>query len=264
MNKAVGLGKRMLSAFLSAVIAFSCMMITPLTSSGDNAQYQFAEYADRIGFLVNQAREEEGLKPLRVLTYLNDCANVRARELIEKWDHDRPDGTKFSTVVSKELVPFSYISENIAAGYSTPEETFQQWKESPPHWSAILDPDMDYIGIGVTYDENSEWKWYWTQLFIDCNKELAGAYMPAWNRIVPQSVGDLTGDGVLNSFDYILLARYVIYKKDPNKKIYFNELQLESADIFEDGEITISDAVVLKKYLIGKYKTLPVRPQDIL
>ena len=123
---------------------------------------------------------------------------------------------------------------------------------------------MDYIGIGVTYDENSEWKWYWTQLFIDCNKELAGAYMPAWNRIVPQSVGDLTGDGVLNSFDYILLARYVIYKKDPNKKIYFNELQLESADIFEDGEITISDAVVLKKYLIGKYKTLPVRQQDIL
>lgn len=264
MIRAGSLTKRLIAAVTAAFMAVSFMMIAPMTTSGENAQYPFAEYADRIGVLVNNARADAGLEPLRVVNYLNDCANVRARELIVKWDHDRPDGAKFSTVVSRELIPYGYIAENIAAGYSTPEETFQQWKKSPPHWEAILDPSIDYIGIGVTYDENSQWKWYWTQIFVDCSRELEGAYMPAWNRIVPQGVGDLTGDGVLNSFDYILLARYVIYKKDPDKKIYFNELQLESADVFADGEITISDAVVLKKYLIGRYKTLPVRPQDIL
>ena len=264
MNTAGSIARKMISAVTAAIMAVSCMMTAPFITSGEDAQHPFAEYADRIGVLVNQARDEAGLEPLRVVTYLNDCANVRARELIVKWDHDRPDGEKFSTVVSRELVPYSYIAENIAAGYSTPEDTFQQWKESAPHWAAILNPDVDYIGIGVTYDENSQWKWYWTQIFVDYNKELEGAYMPAWNRVVPQSVGDLTGDGRLNSFDYILLARYAVYKKDPDHRMYLNELQLESADVFADGEITISDAVVLKRYLIGRYTTLPVHPQDIL
>jgi len=264
MSEAGGFAKKLVSAVTAVFMALCCISAAPMTTSGDDAQYSFAEYADRIGVLVNNARAEEGLAPLRVVPYLNDCANVRARELIVKWDHNRPDGGKFSSVVSRELVPYSYIGENIAAGYDNPEATFRQWKESPAHWEAILDEKFDYIGIGVTYDENSQWRWYWTQIFIDCDKELDGAYMPAWNRIVPQSVGDLTGDGRLNSFDYILLARYAIYRKDPNSTMYLNDLQIESADVFADGEITISDAVVLKKYLIGRYKTLPVRPQDIL
>ena len=271
MSAAVKNVKRLVSILTAFAAAVCCMSFCPATTSGEEELLTMAELADRMGVLINEARSENGLKPLYAVPYLNDCANVRARECIVKFDHDRPTFDKngnaqdFSTVIDDDLVPFSNAAEDIAAGYKSEEDTIEQWRNSTLHWNYLMSQnkkgeyvDYDYIGIGVCYEENSEYKWYWAVLLIDCEEDLSGAYIPERFKKVPKCLGDLTGDGVLNSFDYIVLSRHILYGK------YLNELQLESSDLFKDGEISIADAVVLKRFLLGRYKTLPVTLDDIL
>src|SRR4051795_9632874 len=41
----------------------------------------------------------------------------------------------------------------------------QVWMASPGHRANILNPSFTHIGIGVGYNPNSQWKYYWTQDF---------------------------------------------------------------------------------------------------
>ena len=188
------LARRLLSAAMAAVMC--CICCAPMTTSSAEEELTLPELADRIVVLVNEARAEAGLKPLKAVPYLNDRANVRSRELIEKWDHYRPilgdDGNplKFSTVIDQNVVPYANAAENIAACFPTAEATFQQWKNSEPHWKSIMNVivktdsvtgekternvDFDYIGVGVCHEENSDYGWYWSMLLIDYDGELAG------------------------------------------------------------------------------------------
>ena len=271
MSAAVNNVRRLVSLLAAFAAAVCCMSFCPATTSGEEEPITMAELADRMGAAINSARAENGLKPLYVVPYLNDCANVRARECIKLFSHDRPYTTDngkpmgFSTVIDDDLVPLSSAAEDIAAGNKDAELTLEQWRNSPLHWSYLMSTnssgnsvDFDYIGIGVAYEENSEFGWYWAVLLVDCEEELSGAYIPERYKTVPKFAGDLTGDGELNSFDYILLSRHILYNK------YLNDLQLESADLFKDGQISIADAVVLKRYLLGRYKTLPVTLDDLI
>ncbi|MBR4627610.1 MAG: SCP-like extracellular [Ruminococcus sp.] len=243
---------KFISCMSAAAVAFSCMLSAPAVTSGEEAQRSWAQLADEVGYLVNEARIDAGLEPVRVVPYLNDRANVRASECAVKWDHNRPDGSKFSTVIDRSLVPYSYAAENIAAGLPSPEGTFNDWKASPKHWEAIIDPRYDYIGIGVFYDENSPYGWYWTQIFIDYDGELSGAYFP-----YSPGPGDLTADGTVNCFDYIILRRRLA-----NKDYALDYYQRDNADLYKDGYINIIDAVVMRGYLLGEYKTLPIYPES--
>ena len=82
--------------------------------------------------------------------------------------------------------------------------------------------------------------------------ELNGQYFPPKYKIVPKAAGDLNGDGVIDSFDYVLLKQYL------SKEVTFNPLQVESADLLMDGAITYSDAAYLRKYILGEINKLPV------
>lgn len=271
MSAAVNNIRRLVSLLAAFAVAVCCMSFCPTTTSGEEEQPTMAELTDRMGVLINSARAENGLKPLYVVPYLNDRANVRARECIVKFDHDRPypdeDGNTlgFSTVIDDDLVPFSNAAEDIAAGNKSEENTLEQWRNSETHWNYLMSVnrkgeyvDFDYIGIGVCYEENSEFQWYWAILLIDCEEDLSGAYIPERYKIVPKFIGDLTGDGRLNNFDYIVLSRHILYGN------YLNDLQIESADLFKDGQISIADAVVLKRYLLGRYNKLPMTMDDML
>ncbi|UBF24763.1 CAP domain-containing protein [Kovacikia minuta CCNUW1] len=59
--------------------------------------------------------------------------------------------------------------ENIAAGYSTPEQVVQGWINSPGHRANLLNPSYTELGIGYYYLANDtgsvNYKSYWTQDF---------------------------------------------------------------------------------------------------
>lgn len=245
--------KKIVSATAAAVVAVTCASF-PTDSSDALTVPDYPALADEIVVLVNEARIEAGLNPLYVVPVLNDAAEIRVLESVEYFSHYRPDSTLFNTVLDEYQISYSAAAENIAAGLSTPEETFEQWKNSPNHWKSIMNEAYTHIGVGVCYEDDSEYGWYWEQLFIATDQELEGQYLPEKYAVVPVSYGDVDGDGILSVFDLQLLIKRL------NKQIVLNDLQMESTDCMKDGALTIADAVVLKKYLVNVYDTLPVYP----
>jgi uncharacterized protein YkwD len=55
--------------------------------------------------------------------------------------------------------------ENIAAGNSSAQATFTQWKNSAGHNANMLSGSYKVIGIGRAYNVLSTYKWYWTTDF---------------------------------------------------------------------------------------------------
>ena len=106
---------------------------------------------------VNKERTKRGLKPLRLDAELTRAACVRGGELLQKFSHTRPDGSRWSTVSARAY------AENIARGQRTADKVMAAWLSSREgHRENILRPSYGSIGIcafrhnGVTY---------WVQLF---------------------------------------------------------------------------------------------------
>lgn len=245
--------------FLTAVTMIFTIAALPTEDSHaeEVTDNQLSDMAIEIAFLVNELRAEYGLNPVYVVPYLCDTARVRARECIQDFSHLRPDGSKFSSIIDDNLVPYSVLFENIAAGYGTPEETMEQWKHSEKHFKTMLTPNITHMGVGVAYEQNSCYQWYWEQTFVIMDDyHFDNEYIPQRHEIIPQAEGDLSGDAVIDAFDYLILADY-IYKTSNNIPVYLNDAQLETADCFRDGIITESDAKVLVRYILGEYDKLP-------
>lgn len=257
MKKLAKLRRRILSVI--AAFATALCFTSGFFGSAEPDQKDFYAMAEEIVVLVNEARTEAGLKPLYMAPYLCDVANVRVRESIFNFDHNRPDGSKFHTAIDYSLVPFSKAAENLAAGSDNAEATFEQWKNSPNHWKAIMNPDYTHIGVGVSYDMNSEYKYYWEQLFVSISGKLDGQTIPERYKTVPKSSGDINGDADIDTFDLITINQYLA-----DDTAFLNDLQIKSADMLQDGVITSADAMVLRKYLLGEYKTLPITMEMLL
>lgn len=247
MSKVRNISLRALSLVLSVIMSAFVLSFIPADTRAE-ADMDLNSMAEEMILLVNEARTNAGLKPLKAVPYLNDIANIRARECIFKFDHYRPDGELFITVLDQTLVPYTAAAENIAAGSDTAEATFEQWKRSANHWKSIMNPKYTHIGVGVAYDEDSEYQFYWEQFFVACDVPIAEQN----NNIVPKGSGDINGDSEINGFDLIMLCKYLEGEAE------LNDLQLESANVFKDKEINSYDVATLQKYILGDCKRIPV------
>lgn len=108
--------------------------------------------------LINDYREEEGLKPLLVSNAASLAAKRHSEDMARYGfiDHESQQSAYFEPGASfdERLAESGYDhdvarSENIAAGADA-EQTFEGWKESPEHEENMLDPDMAVVGIGLT------------------------------------------------------------------------------------------------------------------
>ncbi len=247
--------RRFTAFFATAVILLTGIPFSHSTvtvCAGETTDFQ--ALADEIVVLVNEARAELGLKSVYAVPMLNELSAIRAEETLELMSHYRPDGTMFNSILDENEVFYMAAGENIASGGNTAEMTFEQWKNSPSHWATITNESYTHIGVSVVYAEGTPYVWYWEQLFIASDQELEGQYLPERYATVPVSYGDIDGDGYVTSLDYILLIRLL------KKEVVLNDLQVESADCMYDMALTIADAVVLKKYLLGAYDSLPIYP----
>ena len=129
-----------------------------LLAENENIQ----NYAQRALDLVNIERRKAGVKPLVLSDELMMAAAVRSQEIIKVFSHTRPDGTSFTSIVSRHG---RRIGENIAGGYQTPEDVVDGWMHSEGHRKNILHPDFTELGVGYAYEENSQYKHYWVQIF---------------------------------------------------------------------------------------------------
>jgi uncharacterized repeat protein (TIGR02543 family) len=133
----------------------------------ENGQPMGYNIADSVLTLINQERVTNGLSPLSASAELNQLAIVRANEIVSTFDHVRPDGSDFNTILNQHNVTYLTAGENIAAGQTTPEAVMTSWMNSPGHRANILSEDFGKVGIACVHIDNSEYGYYWVQIFTD-------------------------------------------------------------------------------------------------
>ena len=98
------------------------------------------QMVDEVVRLANIERAKIGFAPLKTNVNLQRAAMVRAQEVSIKFSHIRPDGTDASTACY-EAGAGCIVGENIAKGYSTPQDVMNGWMHSDGHRWAILTKD---------------------------------------------------------------------------------------------------------------------------
>ena len=115
--------------------------------------------------LVNEEREKHGLQPLQISERLMKTAREKSDDMIKNnyASHTDPNGYN----MAKEL----NVAENIHGVSSTPDSAVYNWLDSKQgHKENILNPNLKYTGVGIAFDKNSEFIYYWTQQFSSDDK----------------------------------------------------------------------------------------------
>jgi uncharacterized protein YkwD len=98
--------------------------------------------------LINQARAEKGLKPVRLDLRLWRAARHHSRDMIR---HGYFAHGATTERLARYVHGAGVVGETLAWGsgsWASPASTVDSWLHSPPHRALLLDPDFGYVGIG--------------------------------------------------------------------------------------------------------------------
>lgn len=115
--------------------------------------------------LVNAERKKAGLEPLKSDMRLVNISRQKSKDMIDKkyFGHTSPTyGTPFEAL-RKNGISYRYAGENLA-GASKVASAHNSLMKSPGHRANILNPNFNYIGIGIV-DGGPYGKMY-TQTFV--------------------------------------------------------------------------------------------------
>jgi uncharacterized protein YkwD len=139
---------------------------TPTIPAGSNGGCPTGEELVMLR-LINDFRAQNGVGPVTLSSSLTAAADYHSRDMANRnyFSHDLPGfGTWSYNITYHGYLPATR-AENIAAGYSSAQQTFNQWVNSPPHRSNMLNPNLTAIGIGYGYNAASTYDHYWTTTF---------------------------------------------------------------------------------------------------
>lgn len=134
--------------------------------------------------LVNEARKEHGLHPLRETDQLDQAAQHHADDMAKRnyLAHVSPEGkTAFDRFVDVGGDRWLEVGENIglcpdcgpALGLSDVRIMHQGWMKSPPHLEHIIAPGLDRFGFGIAAGRNG--KLYAVETFAGPGSAAQGA-----------------------------------------------------------------------------------------
>ena len=122
-----------------------------------------SSYESEVIRLVNEIRQQNGLRPLAANWELSRVARYKSQDMRDNgyFSHNSPTyGTPFQ-MLSAFGLSYRTAGENIAKGYASPQAVVNGWMNSSGHRANILNASYTQIGVGYVAKGN-----YWTQLFI--------------------------------------------------------------------------------------------------
>jgi len=115
--------------------------------------------------LVNAERKKAGVEPLQIDMRLVEISRKKSQDMIDNhyFDHTSPTyGTPFDALKANGI-SYGYAGENIA-GAPTVDRAHSALMASPGHKANILNPNYNYIGIGIV--DGGPYGKMFTQTFI--------------------------------------------------------------------------------------------------
>lgn len=111
---------------------------------------------------VNAERRARGLAPYRRSAKLDRSASFQACDMQKHgyFNHFRSGGPKLGERIKATGYKLKAARENLA--YSRQQKASSAatiWRNSPPHWTAVLDPGLREIGVSVAYDQEGRVLW---------------------------------------------------------------------------------------------------------
>lgn len=112
--------------------------------------------------LINNYRISEGLNALSQHNTVKAVAHTHTDYMIEvdNVSHDNFFQRKQSLEINASA---NLVSENVAYGFNSAESVVYAWLNSPSHKENI---EGNYTDFDVSAEQNSEGKWYFTNIFI--------------------------------------------------------------------------------------------------
>jgi uncharacterized protein YkwD len=122
------------------------------------------EYA-RVLELTNQERARNGVPALTAQAALAAAAQGHAVWMAStgNFSHTGEGGSSVAQRAQRAGYSSTYVGENIAMGYPTPEAVVQGWMDSPGHRANMLNRNYRHLGIGIKRDGGG--RPYWVQNF---------------------------------------------------------------------------------------------------
>ncbi|MGW3209695.1 CAP domain-containing protein [Streptomyces sp. NPDC001135] len=116
----------------------------------------------RIVQLVNAERAKVGCQALTLNPALTKAAQDHSADMAahQNMSHTGSDGSAPGDRITAAGYSWSAYGENVAYGYSTPDEVMAGWMSSPGHRANILNCSFQQIGVGLAQPGS-----YWTQDF---------------------------------------------------------------------------------------------------
>lgn len=184
--------------------------------------------------IINQKRKAAGVGELKLYIPACTAARTRAEELVKKYDHFRPDGKGFDSILSDCRISTNKAAENIA--YASFEWSVQgvmdAWMNSERHRNNMLSPSYKYFGVGIVNGQ------YWEQLFIgDITQNL--------------KLGDVNGDGAIDAIDASNVLEYYAYTSVSNAFTQTDKFK-DVSDVDGNKDVNAIDASVILKYYADK------------
>jgi uncharacterized protein YkwD len=110
--------------------------------------------------LINNARGERGVDPLRLRASLEEFAGDRAERMASTGVLKHP--RCLPCMLDARDISYSTYGETIAWTYpwgiEAARKLYRIWKHSPPHWGILMSRNYDRIGIGVAKrNDGSTW-----------------------------------------------------------------------------------------------------------
>jgi len=127
-------------------------------------------FEDRLIKLINTKRIKRGLNALIPHKDLMRASRYHAADMANEDYHEHTTHNRTKKGLQPGLSAFKRISkfydgfantENIGAGYATPEAILQGWIDSPGHNENLFNESATHVGVGYYENPNSSFGKYW-------------------------------------------------------------------------------------------------------
>lgn len=139
---------------------------TEESSSGSGSSSRLNSKEKQMFDMINIARKDAGLPILRISSSLTASARAKSRDMANNdyFSHDSPRYGGLSELLKSFNISYSLAAENLAMNSSgCVSSAHAMLLNSTRHRGNILDPNFQYIGIGI--QARSDGTHYYTQHF---------------------------------------------------------------------------------------------------